>query len=585
MDYVSIQTTMQNDQSPKLYDIDISPLLAKYTPQGLDLSMGFIRDKVYEQVATEIIARVRNGEIWFPYHKYFKGNPDQLFNNLKIIDLETREGSYKLYSYYPSYASYLPPLFRNLPVTIQGSRSTKDSVDVLSDHFIEDVRLKSKRYDQPQSILECWEIDTCLKEIIKKALTKEKITPQSMRDSIYESIAETKVFNPTWAKAILKLVLLGATTGQDNNLLVGKKWLDISAGWGDRLLTAMALDMEYTGFDPNIELIKGHSEMIHRFGNPNIHHVIYEPFETAIIPGGPYDVVFTSPPFFTIEEYAHGQFGQSIVSYPKYDQWMVKFLFTSLEKAWNNLKDGGYFILHLGDAKTIITAEAANIFIENYLPGASWEGVIGLQGEGGYARPVWVWKKLPKYEQRRKWEPVPSKVSLQRGPLPSNRRTLYYTYPKLHSELITNYASKYAPYYAIRISSVQAVRAHVSVVFSTTPVDVIDQLLDDNLMISSLLETKQVDEIIPLLSKYLLSYPDNLNIKDFIMQLIPFYEIRMNNAVSIRDYVARNLPDVERKLIDDILGDNLMLSSLIEILGADGTVIWGTAMIKLALHV
>ena len=60
-----------------------------------------------------------------------------------------------------------------------------------------------------------------------------------------------------------------------------------------------------------------------------------------------------------------GQQGQSIVSYPKYNEWMVWFLFASLTKAWNNLKiDDEYLILHLGDARTIKTTEATNIFIE-----------------------------------------------------------------------------------------------------------------------------------------------------------------------------------------------------------------------------
>jgi hypothetical protein len=329
------------------------------------------------------------------------------------------------------------------------------------------------------------------------------------------------------------------------------------------------------------------------FGDPNIHRVIYEPFETATIPGGPYDVILSSPPYFTVEEYAPGQQGQSIVSYPEYNQWMVKFLFTALEKAWTNLKVNGYLILHLGDAKTIITSEATNIFIENYLPGASWEGVIGLQGEAGYPRPVWVWKKLPRYVKRNMWEPEINNTKRtynssgtypqQRKPLSSIERTLYRTYPDLQSELIRNYASKFAPYYDIRLSSAKAIRLHVALKLPSIPLNTIQEILNDDLLISSLLEVKQADGTISILSEYVSSYPKiSLSI---IHELVPFYQIRVDNANNIREYVALKLPNASKNLINDILKDNLMISSLIEVLDVERTIIWGTAMIKLSLHV
>lgn len=572
----------QQGQQLNFYNISTDSLLRLHAPEGIERLAGPERDLVYDKAADDLVRLVRDGTIWFPYQKYYRGEPDTLFANLKTIDLEVKEGPYRLHSYYPLYGSYLPPKFRGVATTIAGTRGTYDLADVLSDHFIEDIRLKAKRYDQIRSILECWEIDSCLKEIMKTVLKKKQVTPATLRDAIYETTPETKIFNPTWAKALLELVM-----GKN---LAGKKWLDISAGWGDRLITAMALNMEYTGYDPNIELQPGHSAMIARFGDPNIHRVIYEPFEKAEIPGGPYDVVLSSPPYFTIEEYAPGQQGQSIVSYPDFEKWMVWFLFTALDKAWANLKEGGYLILHLGDARTIATAEAANIFIDNYLPGASWEGVIGLQGEAGYPRPVWVWKKVGRNERRNVWEPQNDKPgNIQRGqaPLPSSQRTLYNTYPALQAELIRYYAIKYAPYYLIRRDSASAVKAHISVKLPNVPRNAIDDTFKDDLLISSLLEVLKADGTIDLLTKLMSQYP-KLDMNDIYAQvntIAPYYLIRKTNANTIRDHVAARIPNVRRDLIDNILQDDSMISSLLETLESERTIVWAVAMIKLALHV
>jgi hypothetical protein len=196
--------------------------------------------------------------------------------------------------------------------------------------------------------------------------------------------------------------------------------LDISAGWGDRLLTAMACDMDYLGFDPNIDLEAGHSAMINLFGHPSHHQVIYEPFEDSHIPPNSFHVIGPmSPPFYDREIYSNDK-NQSINRYPNFNTWLVQFLFISLRKAWNCLKLDGYFIIHMGDTHEIRICEAMNLFIEEYLPYSSYEGIISVVGETNIHRPVWIWKKST-YRQRR-WNP---KVE----------RSLLSRYPELASEI------------------------------------------------------------------------------------------------------------------------------------------------------
>jgi hypothetical protein len=546
----------------------------------------------------ELVARVRSGEIWFPYQRTFQLPPATLFANLKTMHAQTKiSPNYRLYSYNPSFASYLPPKFRGQSLLLVGNPKSYENADVLSDYFIEEVRLQAKRYDQRYSPLECWNQDECLKGIMTEALNASQITPPTLRDALYKTVAETGIFNPSWARSLLEVVM-----GPD---LAGKKWLDISSGWGDRLLAAMSLDMDYVGFDPNVELKPGHDGMIAMFGDPNRHRVIYEPFEKATIPPGPYDVILTSPPYFTIEEYVAGQTGQSIVSYPEKTQWMVWFLFASLNKAWDNLKEGGYLILHLGDSikkdkngtiiETIATTEPANIFIENYLPGASWEGVIGLEGKSGYPRPTWVWRKVGRTEPRNVWEPDPNYRGFGHNKqLSYSQRTLLNTYPELQAELINFYAAKYAPNYPIRKTNCKAIRDHVAVQLPQIPREYIDYILGNCLLISALLETLGADstiqECINIIATVLPSIQTDPNIltqvyDQYGAKFAPNYAVRKANGKAIRDHISQSLPNIPREWIDNLLADDLMISSLLETrIGVDGTIKWATAMIKLSFR-
>ena len=391
----------------------------------------------YINGARELIPLVRDNTIWFPFHRYMSLPPNVLFKNLSSINLQVKHDRYKLKSYSPPNGFYFPPLFRGKPTTIMNEKNNIRDADVLSDYFIEDIRLRSKRHDQIYSILQCWEMDECLEIILATGLkTKEYITPLTLRDTIYETMQETGTFSPTRARALVKMVL-----GEN---VRNKKWLDISAGWGDRLLAAMSLDMIYTGFDPNVELKQGHDEMIKSFGQRSPtsstgtygfsdnfkQKIYYEPFEKAEITDGPYDIILTSPPFFDVEKYSIDQKGQSILSYPKFNDWVVNFLFASLIKAWNNLKEGGFLMLHLGDTVKLNISEMTNIFIENNLPGASWEGVIGISSEYENYRPVWCYKKLARNANLQRWK----------SNKPSFPRTLYYYYPEIQKELIKFYS-------------------------------------------------------------------------------------------------------------------------------------------------
>jgi hypothetical protein len=252
--------------------------------------------------------------------------------------------------------------------------------------------------------MDYWEKPEFRKQFLTKLLQKGKeLSYLTLRNVLYSMTFESKHFRPTWALGILKLI----------NLPPKARILDMSSGWADRLIAAIAVDADYTGFDPDEELAQPYAEIIKRFGNSKRHKVFIKGFEEATLAelGQNYDCFLSSPPFFTTELYP-GKTGQSSQLYPSYVVWMKKFLFASIEKAWQSLKDGAYFCLHLGDVKSLSAngklevlqfCEAMQLFIEEKLVGSSYEGIIGVSGEEGTARPVWVWRKSTK--GRKKWRP------------------------------------------------------------------------------------------------------------------------------------------------------------------------------------
>lgn len=336
-----------------------------------------------DEAAKALLYLVRNGVISFPFSNQYLPSAEIMFQN--IID-------YQPNIIYGPYRSFYPDkTFKGESVRVKSGFDLHQSIDGITDLFIEDVRIKSKKVYAKQSTYECWMDNDCLLKILKTLLTDpslKDLTPKDFREAIYLNSPEAGLFKISSAKGVLEI------------LNPGNKWLDFSAGWGDRLITAMACGFEYIGFDPNTELYPGHTQMIESFYNEfskeGIHKIYYQPFETVDVDNliklhGYFDLCFTSPPYFDLEIYNQGP-NQSIVKYPRFQDWLTKFLFTALEKAWRLLSPQGILAIHIEDVKGGKIVEPMKEFVKQ-LDNSQYLGVIGIEGEAGKVRPVWVWKK------------------------------------------------------------------------------------------------------------------------------------------------------------------------------------------------
>lgn len=352
-----------------------------------------IIDQSNEHIEQCVYDLIRSKRIDFPKVKYFLPSSDQMFKNLQEYRPIITKNPYNLTFFYSS--TTFKPLFDGYYILIISDLTTYQSyktIDGLTDHFNEEVRIKSHKKNK-FSISNLWNHARTIKEIIYDLnLTHDsQIEAESLRNGLFRRTKEPGLFRLTWCKGIFNVLF--ANNVKDWNIL------DISAGWGDRLINAILHDCYYLGFDPNVNLKPGHDNIIKKFGDSKKQQVIYIPFEDSQLIKETYDVVFSSPPFFNIEIYHHdknGNLTQSVNRYPSYENWLHHFLFASLYKSWISLKVGGHLVIHMGDTINLSICQPMIDYVNSF-NNSNYIGVIGVTGNNDTTSGVWVWKKICGY--------------------------------------------------------------------------------------------------------------------------------------------------------------------------------------------
>jgi hypothetical protein len=167
------------------------------------------------------------------------------------------------------------------------------------------------------------------------------------------------------------------------------------------LLAALLTDHVelYCGVDPNPCLHPAYREMVAwgqgqgRTSNRRRFVLIEDGFERATLPAGvTYDLVFTSPPFFTLEIYSDAP-ADSIVAHASAGRWLHGFLLPSLRKAVARLELGGHVVLYLTDAPGARYLDVARQAMLH--PDSGLVDCGSLYYEDGHAlREFFVWRKV-----------------------------------------------------------------------------------------------------------------------------------------------------------------------------------------------
>lgn len=314
-----------------------------------------------------ILQQINNGEI-FPYKKLFwRQSKQEIFVSLKnfnvdkILTISNRNISVRGVSNNTKYKGKTYTLVHKL--------DEYWFINVLSDLYVEEERVKSKLISEKESPIE-WFVNN-------KSTIPHELLPFERREYIYANVREASQFKLTISKYLYRL--FGAS-----------KILDPCAGWGDRLLSAMVLGLEYHGYDPNSALHPHYNQMIADFGSDKKHKVDCVPFEDVTLEPEYYDFSLCSPPYFDFEQYSNEN-TQSIQRYKTADNWLNHFMYKLIDNVYHGLKIGSYFVLHLSDNRFFSLTDKVLQYANTKF---NYEGCIFSQDEKASPKPLWVYRKL-----------------------------------------------------------------------------------------------------------------------------------------------------------------------------------------------
>jgi hypothetical protein len=225
------------------------------------------------------------------------------------------------------------------------------------------------------------------KDMIYKNLIKKngQLTYHDINEYLYTKTSQCTNFKSTVMMSIL-------------NLFKPKNYLDPSAGWGDRLISAIAYGCSYTGVDPS----KCMEPIYHKIINELVprkekykYQMIHDGFENAIIPDNTYDLVFTSPPFFDFELYETDK-GQSVEKFNTLEKWLNGFMYPYIEKSFRAMTVGGHFGLYISNYKDISFTKDIFQYIKKNLPNLKYYGDIHnwTKNNPKVVRTMFFWKKV-----------------------------------------------------------------------------------------------------------------------------------------------------------------------------------------------
>jgi hypothetical protein len=183
-----------------------------------------------------------------------------------------------------------------------------------------------------QSIAKNW-TDTALME---KAIERTK----KHYKKIYKSeIRRNLAF---FSKAPLPTMYRPSITKSIVQKYNASKVLDCCVGWGGRMIGTLSLpNTHYTGIEPYSKTFYGLLN-IANFIKTNRATLIHAPAERILptLPSNHYDLVITSPPYFTLEVYTH-ESSQSVKTYPKWNDWVNEFLDPLIRECLRTLTQTG----------------------------------------------------------------------------------------------------------------------------------------------------------------------------------------------------------------------------------------------------
>jgi hypothetical protein len=288
-------------------------------------------------------------------------------------------------------------------IRIKSLESDYEDFNILSDLFQEEQRLKCLVYTEKITPYDYYFKNyEKVKQLAKTKPPSNRLNHDQqhiykMREALFDLTRECSSFRPNIICSFIQM-------------FNSKSVLDFSAGWGDRLIGSLCMNVKYVGIDPNSGNHPNYKNMI-EFYNEHVQEIDLDDYimidstiEEAVIPDREYDLIFTSPPYFDLELYDLVPVGSTYKTnskqssnYNNEELWFNNFLKVALRKVYNKLSVNGYMIININqkDKKETYVRRMID-FMENELPNSKYMGVISYTNERHIEnpQPSFVCKKL-----------------------------------------------------------------------------------------------------------------------------------------------------------------------------------------------
>jgi len=268
------------------------------------------------------------------------------------------------------------------------------NTEILTEYFIEDIRIKCKNinftcspydfYIQNKKIINKEYLFLLKKLKVKKSEKKKKYF-------LFKNLIKRKLKRDCDTFPIFVILSIYCT-------FKPRDVLDMSSGWGDRLMGAMIYNnCNYTGVDPNSMLHPRYIKMIETFRTKSEHkyEMLESSFENVILKKK-YDLMFSCPPYFITEEYSDDK-NQSFLKYSNnLDMWLSKFMYKSIDKIWTHLKTGGFLVIVINDTRIKNKIIFYTQRIINYIlkkKGSKFINMLKYKTDNTI-QPIWCFQKI-----------------------------------------------------------------------------------------------------------------------------------------------------------------------------------------------
>ena len=173
--------------------------------------------------------------------------------------------------------------------------------------------------------------------------------------------------------------------------------LDMTAGWGGRLVGACALNIpNYIGIDNNLNLKEPYNQLV-AFLQPHTKTNIDIRIQDALTVDYSqmkYDMVFTSPPYYDLEQYVEKSglhFEKIQTKEQRKDEWDNTFYKPLFRSTYDHMEKGGHYCLNI--PVEIFERVCLHLLGEPWKKFPLKKSDRRLNSDNKYVEYVYVWKK------------------------------------------------------------------------------------------------------------------------------------------------------------------------------------------------